>query len=57
MDRWFSGSLVRRIAGSKDRWFDGSVDRWFDGLMDRWFDVGKFRETYLRQFESADHKF
>ena len=39
------------------RWFDGSMDRWFDGSMDRWFDVGYFREIYLSQFESADHKF
>ena len=31
--------------------------RWIAGSMDRWFDVGYFRETYLRQFESADHKF
>ena len=45
MDRWLDGSM--------DRWFDVSVDRWFDGSMDRWFDVGYFRETYLRQFESA----
>ena len=63
--QWFAGLMVRWIAGSMDRWFDGSIDRWFDGSMDRWFagsmdrwfDVGYFRETYLRQFESADHKF
>ena len=73
MDRWFNGLVVQRFAGSMDHWFDGSLVRWFDGSvvwwfdgsvvqwfagsMDRWFDVGYFWETYLRQFESADHKF
>ena len=65
MVRWIGGSVVCWFAGSMDRWFDGLVVRWFDGSvvrwfggsMDRWFDVGYFRETYLRQFESADHKF
>ena len=69
MDLWFDGSLVRWIFGLMDlwfRWFDGSMDcgsmdSWFDGSMVRWmagwFDVGYFRKTYLRQFESADHKF
>ena len=63
--RWFDGSLVRcfngsvvwRFDGSVVCWFDRSMDRWFDGSVDRWCDVGYFRETYLRQFESADYKF
>ena len=37
LDRWFTGSMVRRFAGSMDRWFDGSLVRWFVGSMDRWF--------------------
>ena len=57
MDLWFNGSVVRWIAGSMDSWFDGSMVRWFDGSMNGWFDVGYFWKTYLRQFESADHKF
>lgn len=65
MVRWIGGSVVRWFDGSMNSWFDGSLarwivgsmDRWFDGSMDRWFDVGYFRETYVRQFESADHKF
>ena len=57
MDWWFSGLLVRWFDGSLVRWIGGSMVRWIGGSMDRWFDVGYFRETYLRQFESADHKF
>ena len=57
MDHWFDGSLVRWFDGSVVWWFDGSLVQWFAGSMDRWFDVGYFWETYLRQFESADHKF
>ena len=57
MDPWFAGSMVWWINGSLIRWIVGSMDPWFDGSMNRWFDVGYFRETYLRQFESADHKF
>ena len=57
MDPWFAGSMVWWINGSLVRWIVGLMDPWFDGSMDRWFDVGYFWETYLRQFESADHKF
>ena len=57
MDLWFNGSVVRWFDGSLVRWIVGSMDPWFDGSMDGWFDVGYFWKTYLRQFESADHKF